>query len=192
MDSVMGSLVAISGGCAILRPWEALVIGGLGALFVLLAIPIIDWLHIDDPVNTFAVHGVGGLWGMLAIGLLSERDFLRNYTRGLSGLLFGGGWQLLGVQALSAGVLICWSVVTSVILLNLVKITLGLRMTVDEEIMGPDFVDHCIQHDGNRSILNALRQRMDDLCRTEVATPDKSHVERKTPMQRCGRSLKSH
>ncbi|GFQ95587.1 putative ammonium transporter 3, partial [Trichonephila clavata] len=63
MNAVMGSLVAISGGCTIVRPWEALVIGMVAGFLVLISIPLIDKLHIDDPTNTFAVHGIAGAWG---------------------------------------------------------------------------------------------------------------------------------
>ncbi|GFT89578.1 ammonium transporter 1 member 1 [Nephila pilipes] len=117
MNAVMGSLVAISGGCTIVRPWEALVIGMVAALLVLFSIPIIDSLHIDDPTNTFAVHGVAGAWGMLAIGLFSVKDNMRNYTRDLNGLFKGGGWKLIGIQAMSCGILFSWSILVSSILL---------------------------------------------------------------------------
>lgn len=105
------------GGCTIVRPWEAIVIGMSAGFVVLLSIPLIDGLRIDDPTNTFAVHGIGGIWGMLAIGLFSEKDNMRNYTRGLNGLFKGGGFSLLGPQALASGVLIAWSTVASTILL---------------------------------------------------------------------------
>ena len=100
-----------------MRPWEAIVIGMIAGILVLLSIPIIDYLRIDDPTNTFAVHGIGGIWGMLAIGLFSEKDNMRNYTRGLNGLFKGGGLSLLGPQALASGVLIAWSMLSSAILL---------------------------------------------------------------------------
>lgn len=100
-----------------MRPWEAIVIGMISGILVLLSIPVIDSLRIDDPTNTFAVHGVGGIWGMLAIGLFAETDSMRNYTRGLNGLFKGGGLSLLGPQALASGILIAWSMLSSTILL---------------------------------------------------------------------------
>lgn len=100
-----------------MRPWEAIVIGIIAGILVLLSIPVIDTLKIDDPTNTFAVHGIGGIWGMLAIGLFAENDNMRNYTRGLNGLFKGGGLSLLGPQALACGILIAWSMLSSTILL---------------------------------------------------------------------------
>ncbi|GFQ80702.1 putative ammonium transporter 3, partial [Trichonephila clavata] len=134
-------------GCTIVRPWEALVIGMVAGFLVLISIPLIDKLHIDDPTNTFAVHGIAGAWGMLAIGLFSIKDNMRNYTRDLDGLFKGGGWKLLGIQAMSCGILFSWSILVSLILLYIVHKVVGMRMPLEEEILGPDYIDHCLKHD---------------------------------------------
>ncbi|XP_035207695.1 putative ammonium transporter 3 [Stegodyphus dumicola] len=165
INAVMGSLVAISGGCTIVRPWEAILIGMVAALLVLLSIPLIDRLRIDDPTNTFAVHGIGGIWGMLAIGLFSVKDDMRNYTRGLDGLLKGGGWTLISAQALACGVLIFWSVTMSTLLLYPLHKIIGLRMPLEEEILGPDYVDHCLKHDGNTKLIASYKERRRRLLR---------------------------
>ncbi|XP_067132637.1 putative ammonium transporter 3 [Centruroides vittatus] len=165
MDSVMGSMVAISGGAPIVRPWQAIVIGMIAGLIIVLVVPLLDWLHVDDPTNTFAVHGVGGLWGMIAIGLFPERDTIRNYTRNLSGLFVGGGCKLLIIQILASGCLICWSLLISTIFLLLINVTIGLRMTIEEEIMGPDYVDHNLQHDGNINVLRVLKEKSEGSLR---------------------------
>ncbi|XP_015928072.1 putative ammonium transporter 3 [Parasteatoda tepidariorum] len=159
MNAVMGSLVAISGGCTIVRPWESIVIGMVAGLIVLFAIPLIDRLHIDDPTNTFAVHGTAGAWGLLAIGLFSVGDNMKNYTRGLNGLFKGGGWRLFGAQALSCGVLFAWSFAVSAVLFYAVDKTVGLRMPLEEEVLGPDYVDHCLKHDGNSKIIEKFKAR---------------------------------
>lgn len=158
MNAVMGSLVAISGGCTIVRPWEAIVIGMVAGQLVLLSIPVVDFVRIDDPTNTFAVHGIGGIWGMLAIGLFSEKDNMRNYTRGLNGLFKGGGLSLLGPQALACGILISWSVLLTTILLYPLHKFVGLRMPLEEEILGPDYIDHCLKHDGNEKIIKRFKE----------------------------------
>ena len=82
VNSVMGSLVAISGGAPIVRPWQALVIGAIASVLVLLCIPLMRLLKIDDPTENFVTHGVCGLWGLIAIGLFPEADNLINYTKG--------------------------------------------------------------------------------------------------------------
>ncbi|KAH9368933.1 hypothetical protein HPB48_007073 [Haemaphysalis longicornis] len=159
MNTVMGSLVAISGGAPIFRPWAALVVGAVAALLVLAFIPLLDRLRVDDPTETFASHGVCGLWGLLAIGLFPERDSLLDYTHGRSGLLAAGGdASLLAVQAVAAGFIIAWAVGASVVLLLLIKYTIGLRMSAEQEILGPDLVDHDIEHDYNSPFLRALQE----------------------------------
>ncbi|KAH8024143.1 hypothetical protein HPB51_021764 [Rhipicephalus microplus] len=159
MNTVMGSLVAISGGAPIFRPWAALVVGAVAALLVLAAIPLLDRLRVDDPTETFAAHGVCGLWGLLAIGLFPERDTLMDYTHGRSGLFAAGGdASLLAVQAAAAACIIAWAVGASTLLLLLIKYTIGLRMTAEQEILGPDLVDHDIEHDYNSPFLRALQE----------------------------------
>jgi len=71
VDAVLSSLVAVSGGAPIIRPFNAIVVGAVAAMIVLTAIPFINWCHIDDPTNSFAVHAIGGAWGLIAIGLFA-------------------------------------------------------------------------------------------------------------------------
>ncbi|CAL1294989.1 unnamed protein product [Larinioides sclopetarius] len=165
MNAVMGSLVAISGGCTIVRPWEAIIIGMVAALMVLFSIPLIDRLHIDDPTNTFAVHGIAGAWGMMAIGLFSVEDNMRNYTRGLNGLFRGGGWKFIAIQSMACGVLFSWSVIVATVLLFAVHKTIGMRMPLEEEILGPDYIDHCLKHDGNSQIIKNFKEKRRQLRR---------------------------
>ncbi|KAL1441822.1 hypothetical protein MTO96_008329 [Rhipicephalus appendiculatus] len=146
-------------GAPIFRPWAALVVGAVAALLVLAAIPLLDKLRVDDPTETFAAHGVCGLWGLLAIGLFPERDSLMDYTHGRSGLLAAGGdASLLAVQAAAAACIIAWAIGASALLLLLIKYTIGLRMTAEQEILGPDLVDHDIEHDYNSPFLRALQE----------------------------------
>ncbi|XP_029838956.2 putative ammonium transporter 3 [Ixodes scapularis] len=168
MNTVMGSLVAISGGAPIFRPWAALTVGAVAALLVLIAIPILDRLRVDDPTETFASHGICGLWGLLAIGLFPERDHLLDYTRGRSGLFVGGGWDLLVIQSVTAGCIIAWAILMSAVLLVIIKYTVGLRMSPEQEILGPDLVDHEIEHDYNSPFLQALQQHYFDVEKTKT------------------------
>lgn len=62
-------------------------------------LPLLDRFRIDDPVGAVAVHAVGGLWGMLAVGIFAEDDSRLQFTRGMSGVFKGGGFYLLGIQA---------------------------------------------------------------------------------------------
>ena len=76
-------------GCALYRTWEAVVVGTVGGMLAVITMPLVDRLGIDDPVGAVAVHGVGGLWGVLAIGLFVDADSLEMITNGRAGLFKG-------------------------------------------------------------------------------------------------------
>lgn len=71
LDSILASLVAISGGAPIFRPVYSIVVGSIAAFLVLISTPLIQKCRIDDPTNSFAVHGIAGAWGLVAIGLFA-------------------------------------------------------------------------------------------------------------------------
>lgn len=73
LDSILGSLVAISGGAPIFRPVASVLVGGIAAILVICVTPLISRLKIDDPTNSFATHAVAGAWGLIAIGLFAGR-----------------------------------------------------------------------------------------------------------------------
>ncbi|XP_069136680.1 putative ammonium transporter 3 [Argopecten irradians] len=147
VNSVLCALVSITAGCAVIRPWEALIIGAIGSVLTIVTTKVMDKLKIDDPVGATGVHGTGGVWGMMAVGLFAENDSLENTTRGLSGVFHGGGFYLLGIQLLSVVCLIVWSALTSFLLLMIIKHTVGLRLTEEQERLGADFVEHNIGAD---------------------------------------------
>ena len=74
IDSILASLVAISGGALIIRPIYSLIIGVIAAFLSLVTVPLLQKLHIDDPTNSFAVHAVPGAWGLISIGLFAGRS----------------------------------------------------------------------------------------------------------------------
>ncbi|CAH1778550.1 unnamed protein product [Owenia fusiformis] len=146
VNSVLGALVGITAGCAIVKPWEALIIGIIAGMLTLGTIILLDKMKIDDPVGGFGVHGVGGVWGMLAVGLFAENDTLENMTKGQSGLFRGGGFRLLGVQLLACVCIAAWSALSTLAILLPLKYTLGIRLSKDHERLGSDYVEHGIDH----------------------------------------------
>ncbi|XP_064619944.1 putative ammonium transporter 2 [Lineus longissimus] len=144
VNSVLGALVAVTAPCALIRSWEALVIGAIGGLGSVAGAAVMDGLKIDDPVGAVAVHAVGGMVGLLAVGFFVDIDPLEDRTGGQKGLFHGGGWRLLGVQTLAVVSIAAWSAVISFTLLFIIDKTIGLRMSVEEEILGTDFVEHGI------------------------------------------------
>ncbi|CAN8013920.1 unnamed protein product, partial [Ixodes persulcatus] len=146
INGILASLVAITAGCALYHPWEAVVVGSVGSLLANVAMPLLDRLRVDDPVGAIAVHGVSSVWGMLAVGLFVEMDTLLRLSKGGTGLFRGGGWYLLGVQALAVLIISVWSCVATFIILWAINHIVPIRMSPDEERVGADFVEHGIQY----------------------------------------------
>ena len=132
----MGGLVAVTAPCDVVSPLAAVVIGIVGAILMCLAIPFIDTkLKVDDPVGAISVHGVCGLWGTLAVGIFaSEGDMM--------GLIHGGGFTFLGVQALGAVSLIAWAAILGSILFLILKKIGLLRADPKAELAGLDETEH--------------------------------------------------
>lgn len=155
INGILGSLVSITAGCFLYRAWEAIVIGAIGSFLTCIAMPLFDRFGIDDPVGASAVHGVGGIWGVIAVGLFADNPVPLGTTNGRMGLFKGGGWYLLGVQCLSAFVLTLWGVGTTYLLLWCIDKIIPIRMDANEELLGADLMEHRIRH-GQIGISRAL------------------------------------
>lgn len=99
-----------SAGSAFYRSWEALLIGAVGGLCTTPVPSLLRrCLSVDDPVNAAAIHGVGGLWGMLAVGLFLNTTRYQGLRYHRKGLIKGGGFNLLGIQLVACITIIVWS-----------------------------------------------------------------------------------
>ncbi|MCF7893616.1 MAG: ammonium transporter [Candidatus Omnitrophica bacterium] len=138
MNGALAGLVAITAGCAYVEPWAAILIGAIGGIIVVLGVLLLDRLGVDDPVGAVPVHGFNGIWGTLAIGLFGQKAL------GLSsnGLFYGGGLKLLGVQALGVFAVVAFIVVVMGIIFKLIDMTIGLRVSREEELKGLDIGEH--------------------------------------------------
>jgi len=132
INGTLGGLVAITASCAYVQPISSLVIGAIAGILIVIAVPIFDRLRADDPVGAIAVHGVCGTFGTIAVGIFAEKG----------GLLYGGGLHLLVIQILGVLVISLWGFGTTYILFHLLKKTVGIRVTVDEEVEGLDLAEH--------------------------------------------------
>lgn len=104
-------------------------------------------LRIDDPVGAVAVHGLNGIWGTLAVGLFATSDApgysIANASgETLTGLFYGGGFELLGLQALGFLAVAAWTAVTITVIFLVIKSVLGLRASKEEELSGLDAAEH--------------------------------------------------
>ena len=133
LNGSLAGLVAITAGCAAVDPVGAFFIGVIAGFLVVFGVEFIDKvLKIDDPVGAIAVHGVCGAAGTLMVGLFA--------TNG--GLFYGGGFHMLGVQALGVGSVALWVSVTMTIVFFVIKKTVGLRVSATEEVRGLDIEEH--------------------------------------------------
>jgi Amt family ammonium transporter len=143
-NGVLAGLVAITAPCGAVTPVWSVVIGGIAGVIVVFAVLFFDKIKIDDPVGAVAVHGVCGLWGLLSVGLFARYDdaFL---GREDAGLIYGGGLEQLAVQALMAVIIFAWVAACTSILFFVLKKTIGLRVSAEEEVQGLDVLEHGLQ-----------------------------------------------
>ncbi len=148
LNASLAGLVAITAGCDVTDALGAIVIGAVSGLLVCFGVWLLDYkLHIDDPVGAVAVHMLNGIWGTLAVGLFAT-DTAPGYSitnaagKTLTGLFYGGGFELMGLQLLGFGAVACWTALTMTCVFLLIKKIFGLRVTREEEMLGLDSTEH--------------------------------------------------
>ncbi|ELU13413.1 hypothetical protein CAPTEDRAFT_23023, partial [Capitella teleta] len=147
INGILGGLVAITGHCALAEPWEALIIGGIGAMLTLTTIELLAKARIDDPVGVVGVHAVGGTWSLISVGIFSRDDKLSGalaISHDQVGLIYGGGFKLLGIQMAGIVSIATWSAVTSFLILYAIDRVMTIRVPLQREILGADVVEHSI------------------------------------------------
>ena len=138
MNGALAGLVAITAPCAFVSPAAAIAIGAIGGALVVLGVILLDRLGIDDPVGAFPVHGINGIWGTLAVGIFGRKAL--GVAR--EGLLYGGGFGQLGVQALGIVAVAAFAAVIMGLVFLAIKATIGLRASREEELRGLDIGEH--------------------------------------------------
>ena len=154
---------------AVMSNLAAVITGAVGGLLVILASRLLVWARVDDPVSASAVHGVGGLWSMVAVGLAARKDNLEGYVT-YDGLLQGGGHYLLAVQALACLCCLVWAVLATAIIIFLLSLCVRFRMRDYEELLGADYVEHNIHRHGlelTRAV-SVIGGRQEDILRGHV------------------------
>ena len=106
---------------------------------------LLERLRIDDPVGCVPTHGLAGIWGLVSVAFFAEKDILENKFSGEFGIFKGGPWRFLGVQLLMTVAVVAWAACTTFLELQLVNRLLGLRMSLEEELLGADKVEHGIE-----------------------------------------------
>ncbi|MBO4377194.1 MAG: ammonium transporter [Lachnospiraceae bacterium] len=144
LNASLAGLVAITAPCDVTDCVGSAVIGLVAGLLVVFGVWFVDnVLHVDDPVGAVAVHMMNGIWGTIAVGLFATETAPGFELAGISeGLFYGGGLGQLGKQLGGMGITIAWTVVTIVIAFTILKKTIGLRVSEEEELIGLDATEH--------------------------------------------------
>ena len=147
INGCLAGLVSITANCASVSTKSAVLIGFIASFLVYMSCLFFEHkLKVDDPVGAISVHGVGGIWGTLAVGLFGERAIDILYwdeaTAIQDGLFFGGGITQLSYQALGALAVFGFSFTVALGIFYLIKATVGLRVSAEEELEGLDIGEH--------------------------------------------------
>ena len=148
LNASLAGLVAITAPCDVTDAFGAICIGIVAGLLVVFGVWLLDYkLHIDDPGGAVAVHMMNGIWGTIAVGLFAtptapEYSIANAAGEEIKGLFYGGGFELLGLQLLGFVSVAAWTAVTITILFLVIKATIGLRASREEEIKGLDITEH--------------------------------------------------
>ncbi len=140
-NGVIAGLVAITAPCAVVSPLSAIIIGALAGIIVVFAVEFFDKIRIDDPVGAISVHGVCGVFGTLSAGLFAEAS----YSGGVNGLFFGGGVTQLISQTTGVVAVFLFVFTVTFIMFKLIDITVGLRVSPEEELKGLDIGEHGLE-----------------------------------------------
>lgn len=144
LNGSLAGLVAVTAGCDTVTPMGAAAIGIIAGLVVVFGIEFIDQkLKIDDPVGAVGVHGMCGAVGTLLVGVFGYYEYGTNNVNPV-GLVYGGGFNALLVQFIGVISVIAWVSITMTIAFLIIKNTMGLRVSKEEEIMGLDIQEHGI------------------------------------------------
>ncbi len=172
LNGCLAGLVAITAPCAFVNLGSALVIGAVAGVLVVVSVIFFDRARIDDPVGALSVHLVNGVFGTLAVGLFAQ-DKLTGTATG-SGLFYGGGLKLLGAQFAGVAATAVFVFAVALIAWVAIKMSAGLRVTLQEEIEGLDIGEH-----GNSAYPEFLTRKP---AYSYVGNGDAEQQEKKAPV----------
>ena len=127
LNGALAGLVAITSPCATVSPLSSIIIGAIAGVIVVFSVIFFDRIKVDDPVGAISVHGVNGAWGTLAAGIFN---------------MGGTSAKLIGVQLIGIGACFVWTFVMAFVLFKIVDMTMGLRVSAQEEAEGLDMHEH--------------------------------------------------
>ena len=148
LNASLAGLVAITAPCDVTDAFGAVAIGAVAGLLVVFGVWLLDHvLRIDDPVGAVAVHCMNGIWGTLAVGLFATEtapgySIANASGETLTGLFYGGGFELLKLQMIGFAGVAAWTAVTITVTFLVIRAIVGLRVEREEELTGLDATEH--------------------------------------------------
>lgn len=140
LNASLAGLVAITAPCDVADTTGSIIIGAVAGVLVVFGVWFCDNVaHVDDPVGAVAVHCANGIWGTIAVGLFATTSVPEST---INGLFYGGGFRQLGIQLIGVVTVLAWTAVTMIIVFKLIDLTIGLRVSEEEEIIGLDSREH--------------------------------------------------
>ena len=127
LNGALAGLVGITAGCANVSPGSSILIGAVAGTLVVFSVLFFDRIRVDDPVGAISVHGVCGAWGTLAAGIFNMGGF---------------SFKIIAVQLIGIGACFAWTFTMAFAIFKLIDLTMGLRVSKEEEIEGLDFSEH--------------------------------------------------
>lgn len=166
LNGVLAGLVAVTAGCDAVSPLGALIIGSIAAFVMVFSVEFYDKIvKIDDPVGAISVHGMCGALGTILVGIFALDG----------GLLYGGGFNLLGTQLIGVISVMAWVAVTMTIVFKVIQKTIGLRVSESEEIIGLDIEEH--------GILNSYADFMPMISTVQTESNDVISIENNNKLE---------
>lgn len=150
VNGFLAGLVAITCPCYWVSPTGSIAIGAIAGVLVVVAVDVLEWLRIDDPIGAVPVHGVCGIWGTLALGFFASGQYgvtgplAADNSAPLTGLFYGGGMQVLTAQFVGSAIVTVTTFVVGLALMYFVNALGYLRVTQEGELEGLDLHEHGI------------------------------------------------
>ena len=193
LNASLAGLVAITAPCDVTDALGAIIIGIVAGLLVVFGVWLLDYkLHVDDPVGAVAVHCMNGMWGTIAVGLFATesapgvKDLLASGSMAGTGLFYGGGFKLLGIQLVGFLSVAAWAAITMTLVFLAIKAIFGLRVT---EEVGLDAKEHGLEtaYAGFVTNVSGVSGRRSELAETvkamESTETPKAKMDEAVPVQ---------
>jgi Amt family ammonium transporter len=150
VNGFLAGLVAITCPCYWVSPVGAIILGGVAGVVVVVAVEALEYLRIDDPIGAVPVHGICGIWGTLSLGLFASGQYgatgpiTADNSAPLTGLFYGGGFQVFAAQALGSLIITVSTFVVAMGVMLFVNALGQLRVSKEGEAYGLDLHEHGI------------------------------------------------